>query len=104
MSKVKSVLGDVVDFEMMRIMEEYGATNISTVTPARPTTTTVNPAALVIDNIAAQVSIIGRPEYISSTVPVTEQIIELVVEPQITIVEPETATKNVKPATKKGEI
>jgi hypothetical protein len=102
MSKIKSALGDVVDFEMMRIMEEFGTTNVST-QPNIKVNTTVDPSALVIDNIPSQVSIISRPEYISTTVPVTEPVIEQATEPQITIAQPETVNKTVKP-TKKGDI
>lgn len=103
MSKVKSALGDVVDFEMMRIMEEYGTVNVTT-QPAIKANTNVDPAALVVDHIAPHVSIMSRPEYISPTVSVTETVIEPIAEPQITIAQPETVDKNIKPVpTKRGE-
>lgn len=102
MSQVKSALGEVVDFEMMRIMEEFGSVNIST-QPNLKATTTVDPASLVVDVPNNNISIMGRPEFVSTTVPVTSSVIESIDSaPQITIEQPETVDKSVK-ATKKGE-
>lgn len=102
MSKVKSALGDVVDFEMMRIMEEFGGikTNTATGTNA-PVPVPVDPASLVIDNIPAQISILGSAEYVYDTVPVTANTVDTITEPTITIAQPETVDKSVKTA-KKG--
>lgn len=92
MSKIKSALGEVVDFEMMQIMADYGAN-----APVKKSTPTNN-QPIVVDLPPAQPSMIS--DSVEHVTPVIEKVVEA---SPITIVEPE-AVDNVdaKTESKKG--
>lgn len=92
MSKIKSALGDVVDFEMMQIMAAYGANN--------PTKTVVQnkPTPVVIDPQIPQASMLG--DSVVHTQPIVEKAVDV---PPITFVEPQVVdTIDAKSESKKG--
>lgn len=98
MSKVKSSLGEIVDFEMMKIMADFGP--VQTETKTVSSSTVVNPNVLVRDNIAPQVSIMQNPAFMKSTVSVPQEVVE---QPQkITITTPESIKESSAKTSKKG--
>lgn len=99
MSKVKSSLGEIVDFEMMKIMAEFGPTQTASSTPSA--STVVNPNVLVRDNIAPQAKIMTNPEFTTTTVSVPREVV--VETPQkITITTPESVKETSVKLSKKG--
>lgn len=110
MSKVKSALGEMVDFEMMKIMADYGTAQPVVATTATANTV-VNPNTLVRDTVSTQVSVLRNPEYVRQTVPVSTvtkkgdvENIKVDTVQQITITTPESIeevnTKTAKKGTK----
>lgn len=101
MSKIKSALGEVVDFEMMKIMSDYGPAPITNVVTTNTKTTVVNPNALVRDTIQPQTRIMSEPVY-ATTVPVNKQAVKVETVQKITITAPESAEEVVAKTSKKG--
>jgi hypothetical protein len=102
MSKVKSALGEFVDFEMMKIMADYGTVQPAAVTTNDSANTVVNPNILVRDPIPSHVSIMRTPEYTNTTVTIPTSLdTKVATAPKITIATPETVEETTKPA-KKG--
>lgn len=68
MSKVKSALGEIVDFEMMELMADFGGTKER---PKLVQTHTVDPNTLVKDDFPVSSRMMGSVEYITESVSVS---------------------------------
>jgi hypothetical protein len=102
MSKVKSALGEFVDFEMMKIMADYGTVQPTAVTTNVSANSVVNPNVLVRDVTSSHVRIMRTPEYANATVTIPSPVeSKVTTAPKITITTPETVDETIKPA-KKG--